>query len=108
MWTKSGCDPTGSTLPILPFLSVSVSGSGNVSSLPAGITCGSTGSACSAEFAQNATVTLTSRPTGTPGKPNLWVFDHWEGACAANLGISCTVTMSASKSTRAFFVRDTF
>ncbi len=80
MWTKSGCDPTGSTLPVLPFPSVSVSGSGDVTSLPAGISCGSTGSACSAEFAQNATVALTARPTGTPGKPNVWVFDHWEGA----------------------------
>jgi hypothetical protein len=97
----------GSTLPILPFLTVGVSGSGNVTSQPAGISCGGAGSACSAQFAQGATVRLTAHPTGTVGKPNLWVFDHWEGACAATLGISCTLTVNASKSMRAVFVRDT-
>lgn len=78
------------TFDLLPpyTVSVSVSGSGTVSSSPAGISCGST---CSASFNAGSTVTLTAVPaTG-------YTFAGWTG-CSAASGTSCTVTSAASVS----------
>lgn len=106
MWTKASCDPPGSTLPILPLLTVSVSGVGTVTSQPDGILCGSTGSACSDQFRQGEFVTLTADGGGTLGKGALWGFDHWNGACAGQAN-PCTLTMNASKTTSPVFVKET-
>jgi len=75
-------------------LSVSKSGtgSGTLTSSPAGINCGVT---CSANFAQGTSVTLT--PTPASGS----VFAGWGGACSGTG--SCTVTMDAAKSVSATF-----
>jgi Divergent InlB B-repeat domain len=58
------------------------SGTGAVSSAPAGIDCGGT---CSATFDPGAAVTLTATPE--PGSR----FDRWSGACAGS-GPACTFT----------------
>lgn len=67
-------------------------GSGTVTSAPAGIFCGSS---CSATFAASTIVTLT--PTAAGGS----TFAGWSGACTGTG--SCTVTMDAAKSVNATF-----
>ncbi|MDP2755168.1 MAG: PKD domain-containing protein [Nitrospirota bacterium] len=67
-------------------------GSGTVTSSPAGINCGST---CSASFNQGTTVTLT--PTPATGS----TFAGWSGACSGTG--TCTVTMDGNKNVTAIF-----
>jgi|GEM_PF-4521681 hypothetical protein len=68
-------------------------GSGNVTSSPAGINCGAT---CTASFAQGTTVTLTAAPASGS------VFAGWSGGGCSGTG-TCTVTMSAAQSVTATF-----
>ncbi|HET9579459.1 MAG TPA: Ig-like domain repeat protein [Usitatibacter sp.] len=76
-------------------LSVSRSGSGtgSVTSSPAGIDCGST---CSASFASGTNVTLTAAPA--PGA----VFTGWSGACTGSAS-SCVVDITAATTVVATF-----
>jgi hypothetical protein len=67
-------------------------GTGRVTSAPAGIDCGAT---CSAEFANGSVVSLT--PTPDAGS----LFDGWSGACTGTG--ACSVTMDAAKSVTATF-----
>jgi hypothetical protein len=67
-------------------------GSGTVSSSPAGISCGAT---CSASFASGASVTLTA--TAAAGS----TFAGWGGACSGTA--ACTVSMSAAQTVIATF-----
>jgi hypothetical protein len=76
-------------------LTVSVTGSGTVTSNPAGISCPST---CSHIFTGGSQVTLTPTPAGG------WAFSSWGGACSGSGG--CTVTMNAAESVTATFVQD--
>jgi hypothetical protein len=75
-------------------LSVSKTGSGSglVTSMPAGINCGAT---CSSTFNHGTMVTLT--PTPSPGSK----FVSWSGACAGSG--SCTVNMTQIRSVSAQF-----
>lgn len=69
------------------------SGTGTVTSTPAGIDCGT---ACTAGFAQNTVVTLTATPdTGS-------IFGGWCGACSG--AGPCVLTMNEAKNTRAVFI----
>jgi hypothetical protein len=68
------------------------SGSGTVTSAPAGINCGST---CSASFEQGKEVALTAVPASGS------TFAGWGGACTGTG--SCKVPMSAAKSVSATF-----
>jgi uncharacterized repeat protein (TIGR02543 family) len=68
-------------------------GSGIVTSDPAGISCGSS---CSADFATDSTVTLTAAPASGS------TFAGWSGACTNATG-ACTVSMTAAKSVTANF-----
>ena len=76
------------------MLTVSKTGTGNVTSSPSGINCGGS---CSASFASDTVVTLTA----TPGP--LSIFTGWTG-CDSTSGSTCTVTMSAAKSVSASFI----
>lgn len=67
-------------------------GSGTVTSTPAGISCGSD---CSAEYQAGATVTLAA----TPSQDSKFV--QWGGACAGSS--VCVVTMDQSKAVSAQF-----
>jgi hypothetical protein len=76
-------------------LTVSVTGSGTVTSNPTGITCPST---CSHVFTGGAQVTLTATPA------NGWSLSSWGGACSGSGG--CTVAMNAAESVTATFVQN--
>ncbi|MBZ0248778.1 MAG: hypothetical protein K8F93_03895 [Burkholderiales bacterium] len=75
-------------------LSVSRSGtgSGRVTSSPAGIDCGTT---CSAQFAAGTSVTLTATPAAGS------TFGGWSGACTGTG--SCSVAMTSARSVTASF-----
>ncbi len=75
------------------ILKVAKSGSGTVTSSPAGISCGA---ACTAPFALNGTVTLTAAPAAN------WQFAGWSG-CTTVSGATCKVSMSAAKTVTATF-----
>ena len=64
-------------------------GAGIVRSTPAGIECGGYG-ACSAEFPQGTSVTLSAEPAAG------WVFAGWSGACAGTER-TCVVDMSVTE-----------
>ena len=73
-------------------VSKSGTGSGNVTSSPSGISCGST---CSQDFAVDTSVTLTaSADAGSE-------FTGWSGDCSGTG--SCAVTMTANRSVQANF-----
>jgi len=67
-------------------------GSGSVTSTPAGIDCGST---CSATFGRGDVVSLAATPAATS------VFSGWSGACSGTG--SCQVTMSEARAVTATF-----
>lgn len=68
-------------------------GTGSITSTPAGINCPT---ACSASFAQNTLVTLSE----TPGTNS--TFTGWSGACTG--AAACSVTVTAASSVTANFV----
>ncbi len=68
-------------------------GSGTVTSAPAGITCGTS---CSASYASGTAVTLTATPTTGS------TFTGWSGGGCSGSG-SCTVIMSAATTVTATF-----
>ncbi|HYD39701.1 MAG TPA: cellulose binding domain-containing protein [Anaeromyxobacter sp.] len=69
-------------------------GTGRVTSTPAGIDCGTT---CSAMFRSGTVVTLTATPS--PGH----VFGGWSGACAGSSS-TCVVTMTQARMIAATFL----
>jgi hypothetical protein len=73
-------------------LTVSVTGSGAVSSAPGGIDCGT---ACTAQFAANSSVTLTATPAAGSA------FVGWSGDCTG--AGACMVTMDGAKTATASF-----
>ena len=74
-------------------LTVSRTGSGTVTSAPAGINCGSD---CSQSYTSGTAVTLSA----TAGSG--YVFGGWSGACAGTSS-SCTVSMTVARSVAASF-----
>jgi hypothetical protein len=77
-------------------LSVTVTGSGTVTSSPPGINCGST---CSAGYAPGTQVALTATPASG------WSFTGWGGACGGTG--ACNVTMNSAQSVSATFIQVT-
>jgi len=67
-------------------------GSGSVTSSPAGIDCGTT---CSASYPEGTAVSMTATPASGS------VFGGWSGACTGTG--SCTVTMSEARTLTATF-----
>ncbi|MEK7461451.1 MAG: hypothetical protein AAB586_00030 [Patescibacteria group bacterium] len=94
---ESGSDDTGSGGTILRTLDIykSGTGSGIVTSQPAGINCGSV---CAANFPNNTTVTLTAIPATDS------TFIKWfGGACSNQTSPTCTIPMTTAKNTIAIF-----
>jgi hypothetical protein len=114
-WSGGGCSGTGSCVvtmntatnvsatftqnaPPSFILSVSDSGSGTVTSSPAGISCGST---CSASYQSGTAVSLTETPASG------YSFAGWSGGGCSGTG-SCVVTMSSAQSVTASFGQITY
>lgn len=74
-------------------LTLSVTGSGRVTSAPAGIDCGTT---CTGSFASDTRVVLSAAPASGQ------TFVGWAGACSGTAP-TCSVTMSAAQSVAATF-----
>ena len=79
-----------------PKLSVSKASKGTVTSNPAGIVCGTGGSACTQTYATGSVVTLTASPDAGA------FFGGWNGACVGSSN-TCTLTMNADKSVSPVF-----
>lgn len=81
------------------FLTVSKAGTGSgmVTSSPAGISCGSD---CTESYNSGASVTLSAAPATNS------TFGGWEGACSGTG--SCTVNMNASRTVAAAFALKTY
>ena len=77
-------------------LTMQISGSGTVTSVPPGINCGQ---ACSASYANGTSVVLSA--IAAPGAQ----FAGWSGACAGTSS-PCTVTMDQARTVGAAFVAD--
>ncbi|MCK5921007.1 MAG: hypothetical protein KAG66_08705, partial [Methylococcales bacterium] len=75
-------------------LTVSVTGSGSITSTPAGINCPNE---CTQAYNQGVGVSLTATPE------NGWEFSEWVGACDG--AGSCTVVMSDDASVSAIFTK---
>jgi subtilase family serine protease len=79
-------------------LTLTKSGSGTVTSSPAGISCGSGCSSQQASYPDGRVVTLTASPSFG------YELGAWGGACNGQIGASCSVTMSAARSASVSFV----
>ncbi len=114
-WSGGGCSGVGScevtmsaaesvtaTFGVVPNETLAVSksgtGSGSVTSSPAGIDCGLT---CSASFSEGTVVTLTATPAAGS------TFAGWSGGGCSGTG-TCQVTMSAAESVTATFTTITY
>ena len=86
-------------------LTISLMGSGKVTSTPASITCGIGATDCTEVYNPGTSVNLRPTPYINLFKHIAWEFDHWEGACSGQSFI-CSVSMTGAKSARAVFVRD--
>jgi len=73
-------------------LAVATTGSGTVTSQPAGIDCGID---CAQSYASGTNVLLVATPEAG------WIFSQWMGACGGTL--SCNLAMSADRSVGATF-----
>lgn len=73
-------------------LSVGVSGTGGgtVTSAPAGIQCGGSGTGCGASFAKGTTVSLAATPASGS------TFSGWSGACSGTGACSLSLTAGVS------------
>jgi len=111
-WSGAGCSGTGTcvvtlnaaakvTATFIPKVTLTVStsgtGSGSVTSSPAGIDCGAT---CSAAFANGTSVTLTaSADSGS-------TFSGWSGGGCSGTA-TCQVALTATTSVTASFAKNT-
>jgi hypothetical protein len=75
------------TCPFTVLVGLSGTGSGSVTSSPAGINCGSAiPNVCAASFASGSSVTLTGTASGSSK------FAGWTGACSSISGNTCAIT----------------
>ena len=91
----SGCGGKGQMAPPPPSqfsLAVSATGSGTVTSAPAGINCGPI---CTSSFNAGTSVTLTATPASSGS------FSGWSGACSGNG--KCTVVLNRDTNVGATF-----
>lgn len=92
--TMSQAESVTATFALIFPLSVTITGSGTVTSNPAGINCPST---CSTTFDSGTGVSLTATPSSG------WIFAGWGGACAGTG--NCNVNMSAAELVTATFTQ---
>ncbi len=94
-WYPDFCYPVWPVRTVVSsHLAVLKTGTGTVTSVPAGITCGAT---CSSQFLQGTVVTLTATPaTGQ-------VFTGWSGGGCGGTATTCTVTVTGNTTISADF-----
>ena len=90
MYTANVSMPSGNSLSV----QLAGTGVGTVSSVPAGITCGTT---CSASFSPGTSVVLTA--VAASGSS----FTGWSGQCAGSATPTCTVAMTEARAVTATF-----
>jgi alpha-tubulin suppressor-like RCC1 family protein len=83
----------------LANLSVTISGSGTVTTVPAGIVC--TGGTCVGAFSQGTQVTLTA--TASSGN----IFEGWSGGACSGAQLTCVVTINGAEPVNAAFSGNT-
>ena len=88
-----GTSRSASSFVVTWTLTVTRAGSGNVTSSPSGIDCGTT---CSAAFASGTSVTLTAVASGGS------TFTGWSGEGCSGTG-TCTVSLTANRAVTATF-----
>jgi len=91
--TMSANKTCTATFNLLYTLTVTKTGSGTVTSAPAGISCGAD---CSEPYGSGTSVTLSAVPD------NGYQFDNWSGSCSGT-ATSASVTMNANKTCTANF-----
>lgn len=100
--------PRSATVTFLAFRSLAVTlagtGSGTVTSAPAGLSCtlaaSTTSGTCSAPYVEGGIVTLSAVPTA------LSTFEGWGGACTGS-ALTCTVALTQTQAVSATFVQRT-
>lgn len=92
--TMNQAESVTATFTLIFPLSVTITGSGTVTSNPAGINCPTT---CSTTFDSGTTVSLTATPSSG------WTFAGWGGACTGTG--TCVVTMNAAVTITATFTQ---
>ena len=92
--TMSANQSVSATFTQAPLLQVSLTGSGTVTSSPAGINCGTN---CSAPFATGSNVALTATPAAG------WALQSWGGACSGSAG--CSVAMNGNEAVTVVFAQ---
>jgi thermitase len=105
------CDPAGCSawsapvrVTLGPKLTVTIVGQGEVTSSPAGISCGRNATDCSENFKPGTSVTLTPIPYENLVHEIMFEFSHWEGSCSGQ-PYQCKLSMIGSKSAKAIFIR---
>jgi subtilisin family serine protease len=98
VWGHGLLNVSGALSAVPPMIDVAIAGtgSGSVTSAPAGIACGAT---CSASFGPASPVALTATPAGAS------VFSGWLGACTGTG--TCTVPAGTGASVTATFAPST-
>ena len=99
--TMSAAQSVTATFNLTPYtltVAKAGTGSGTVTSSPAGINCGAD---CAEPYSPGTVVTLTAAATPTPAATAGSSFAGWSGACTGTA--SCSVTMSAARSVTATF-----
>ena len=79
-----------------PTLTVYRTGSGTVTSQPAGIDCGND---CQGEFAEDSQVQLTAQPASG------WRIERWGRGCGHATGSTCTIDIPTDRTASVFFER---
>jgi hypothetical protein len=91
--------PDGSVAPVSLNVTIAGSGSGNVTSIPVGVTCSS--DTCSADFDQGTVITLSAESsTGS-------TFTGWSGACTGP-SAECMVDLDGATNVTAAFELQNF
>ena len=98
LWAISPSDRSivRATMPT-DIVTTGTAGSGEVTSLPSGIVCGSGNKACSASFTDTTEVTLVAAPA--PG----FAFTGWNGANCGTIE-TCSISLGADTSVSAGFI----
>ena len=87
--------PQSAPPPVHYTLDITTTGSGGVTSVPAGISCGSD---CSESYISGTSVSLTATPLAD------YRFNGWSGACTGST-VVCTVLIDRDRTVAAEFVR---